>query len=83
MIKFDQLRNQQDVTITNLPWGADDEGVCKWECNGQLEKAEDEGETHFVRVKNCYNGVSGVNFLTRHIREIESLPSGRVVIVVR
>lgn len=83
-IQFDALSEGSRVTVTNEPWGADEEVMPKIEVSGVLVKADpaDPSDTHFVRVKEDYDGVSGVNFRTGDVSEVEVLASGRIVIVL-
>jgi len=81
-LKLSDVTDKSYVTITNLPWGDDDDGKMKFESSGRLEK-DDEGFGHFVRIKEDGDGVSGVTFFDKHILEIEQLASGRIVIVIK
>jgi hypothetical protein len=82
-ISLTNIKDHTRVTVTNLSWGDDDEGLTSLTISGTLEKAENEDETNFVRVKEDFDGVHGVSFPTNKIKEIERLPSGRIVIVLK
>ena len=84
-IKFDDIATGTRVTLTNEPWGADEDVMPKVEVSGVLVLADpsDPSDSHFVRVREDYDGVSGVNFRTEHVQEAEVLPSGRIVVVLK
>jgi len=81
-IKFADIANGTRVTVTNEPWGADEEVMPKVEVSGVLVLADprDSSDSHFVRVKEDGDGVSGVSFNSDDVREVEVLPSGRIVV---
>lgn len=82
-LNLSAIPNNSPVMITNLPWGDDEDGKLFIRVSGTLEKSEDKTESHFVRVKEDYEGTSGVHFYDKNITEIEKLPSGRIVIVLK
>lgn len=82
-MNLNDIPNNSFVTVTNLPWGDDNEGRCHLQLNGILEKSEDEGESHYVRCPEMGGELNGVSFGDKNILEIEKLPSGRIVIFLR
>lgn len=84
-IKFDDIATGTRVTLTNEPWGSDEDGLPHIEVSGVLVLADlsDPADSHYVRVKEDYDGVSGVNFRSEHVKEAEVLPSGRIVVVLK
>ena len=82
-LKLSDVEDRSQVTITNIPWGNDDDGKMKIEASGVIEKDDGNGLGHFVRLKEDCGGTSGVTFFDRHIREIERLSSGRIVVVIK
>jgi len=82
-LNLDSIENRAIVTVTNLPWGDDDTGKTSLQLTGQLEKAEDEGEDHYLRCPTFCGELNGVSFSDKDITEIETLPSGRILIVLR
>lgn len=82
-LNLDSIENHDIVTVTNLPWGDDDTGKAHLQLMGRLEKAEDEGEQHYLRCPEFGGELNGVSFSDKDITEIEILPSGKIVIVLR
>jgi len=71
----------KEVTIESWEANEPDSRTPQFTLNGRLEDHE-EG-CYYVRVKECYNGTSGVSFRENHIHEVERQPSGRVVITLK
>lgn len=82
-LTLNSIENKSIVTVTNLPWGDDDTGKTSLQLTGRLEKAEDEGEQHYIRCPELGGELNGVSFGDKDILEIERLPSGRIVIVLK
>jgi hypothetical protein len=77
------LAENIDKPVTIESWEAQqpESTTPQFRLNGTLEDHE---EGHFyVRVKECYNGTSGISFCEFNVHEVERQLSGRVVIVLK
>lgn len=81
-MKLHELINQ-DVTVKSASSDDPDSGELHWSFNGKLEAPVDDDPNYYLRVKDCYQGTSGINSHERHIKEIYRQASGRVEITLR
>jgi hypothetical protein len=72
----------QDISLKS--WNYDEPGstTTDFYVNGKLE-APDDDSRWYVRVKDCYQGSSGIGFSSRSIQEIYKQPSGRIEITLK
>lgn len=82
-MNLNDIPDKYPVTVTNMPWGWDDEGETSLQLNGIFERAQDEGEQHYVRCPEFGGELNGVSFGPKNVSEIGRLSSGRVVIVLK
>lgn len=72
----------QDVSLYHRADHDMQENCLAFNFNGVIEKVED-SEAFYIRVKECYQGTSGMQFMQRHVAEIIDMPSGRVHVMLK
>lgn len=73
----------EELTVQNV---ANDIGAYEklhFQFNGTLEAPEEDGGTCYLRVKDCYQGASGINFRESDVDGIERMPSKRIFITLK
>lgn len=83
-LKLSDLINQS-VTVQNVAYEQMEDGKLQIKLEGTLEAPVD-GD-YYLRVKECYNGTSGISFNERHLDRENGIdnsnPSGRVTITLK
>jgi len=71
------------ITVENVAHEQGMEGQFQFSLNGKLEAPVDEDPNYYLRVKECYEGTSGMSFHEKHVLEIDRQPSGRYIVTLR
>lgn len=73
----------KEITVLNVAHEQMEDGKLQFCFNGTLEAKCDDDPNYYLRVKECYNGCSGISFNERHVLEIDKQPSGRINVTLR
>lgn len=71
------------ITVENVAHEQGTAGSFQFSMHGKLEAPVDGDPNYHLRVKECYEGTSGMSFHEKHVLEIDRQPSGRYVVMLR